>query len=399
MTGREKTGPALDSPSVLVARDLSPADTLNLDTGNLKALVLREGSPNGHTAILAQLLGIPAVIGAGEALDAAEEGMTCLVDGASGTVILEPDEAALGEFRSKYSAGEAEQAALARYRDIPAVTPRGRRIRVYCNIGSPEEAQAALACGCEGIGLFRTEFLYLRGGSYPSEEAQCEAYRSVLEAMGDKPVIVRTCDIGSDKTAPYLQLPEEENPALGIRGIRLCLRRRDMFLCQLRALLRASVYGRLSVMFPMVSSLSELLEARALWREAEKQLEQEGVPFRSRVPLGVMIETPAAALMADTLAEEADFFSIGTNDLTQYTLAADRQSGDAADIFDPSHPAVKKLIAMTCAAAKSRGKLAGICGNSAGDASLLEFYEEAGVGELSVSPGRCLSLKRDICEL
>ncbi|MBO4547897.1 MAG: phosphoenolpyruvate--protein phosphotransferase, partial [Abditibacteriota bacterium] len=223
--------------------------------------------------------------------------------------------------------------------------------------------------------------------------------RSVLAAMGGKPVIVRTCDIGSDKTAPYMHLPKEENPALGVRGIRLCLRRRDMFLCQLRALLRASVSGRLSVMFPMVSSPDEFAEARALWREAEKQLEREGVPFDSRVPLGVMIETPAAALMAETLAEECGFFSIGTNDLTQYTLAADRQSGDAAELFDPSHPAVKKLIAMTCAAANSRGIPAGICGNSAGDASLLAFYEEAGVAELSVSPGRCLSLKRDICEL
>ncbi|MBP5274392.1 MAG: phosphoenolpyruvate--protein phosphotransferase [Abditibacteriota bacterium] len=388
-----------DAPIILAASDLTPADTVGLDAGSIAGVLLAGGSANGHTAILAQLMGIPAVIGLGNSLGPGLDGLSCAVDGKTGAVTLEPDSAFEASFRAEMKMAGLRKDALKQFASRPAETSRGQRIKVMCNIGSAADAEAAAGSGCDGIGLFRTEFLYLDPEGLPGEEKQFEAYKKTLQLMEGKEVIIRTCDIGSDKKADHLQLPAEENPALGLRGIRLSLAREEMFLTQLRALLRASVYGRLSVMFPMITSLDEFKRAKALWKTAMDRLSRENVPFDAGVPLGAMIETPAAAIISGELAGEADFFSIGTNDLTQYTLAADRQSPDVAALFDPGHPAVKKLIEMTARAAAERGIPVGICGNSAADPELLEFYINAGIGELSVSPGRALSLKRDICSL
>lgn len=387
-----------DEPVILAAKDLSPGETVRLDKSMLRGIVLFAGSANGHTAILARTLGIPAIIRAEESAFADCDGAVAVIDGKSGRILLDPDPETLRNAARALEEQEKAKKELEAYRTRETVTKGGRKIKLYCSVGSPDEVEAVLENGGEGIGLFRSEFLYLKSRDYPTEDEQAEAYGKALAGMGGREVIIRTCDIGSDKWVDYFELPKEENPALGFRAIRICLARPAFFKTQLRALLRASVKGRLSVMFPMISSLWEWREARALAEEAKAELRIEGIPFDEAVRFGVTVETPAAVLISAELAKEAQFFSIGTNDLTQYTLGCDR-NGDLKRHFDPHHPAVLELIRMTAESAGKAGIDVGVCGELGADETLTDFFLGAGITELSVSPKKVLALRKRICEM
>jgi phosphotransferase system enzyme I (PtsI) len=381
--------------SVIIADELAPSDTAQFPPG-IAAMVTARGSKTSHAAIMARTLGIPAVLGLGESLERIEEGSTLIVDGESGDITLSPDE----ETRQR------AQGAIKRQQEIrtqarkrthqDAVTTDGQRIQVFANIGSPADVDAALQNGAEGIGLFRTEFLYLENDHWPTEAEQVRAYRQVLEAFGEKPVIIRTLDIGGDKALPYAKMPQEENPFLGQRAIRFCLANPDIFKTQLRALLRAGLYGNLWIMFPMVGNLSELREAKALLEECREELASEGIRTAASVKVGIMVEVPAAAVHADILAREVDFMSIGTNDLTQYTLAADRDNERVSPLYDAAHPAVLRLIRHTCDAAHHAGILVGICGELAGDTTMTATLVGLGLEELSMSAGAIPEVKESV---
>lgn len=347
---------------------------------------------------MARTLEIPAVVGLGNITTSVKNGDTVIVDGIEGVAIINPDEATINEYKARLEKFKAEQEELKKLIDVKTTTKSGRRIEVCGNIGKPEDIDQVLANGGDGVGLFRTEFLYMDRDEAPTEDEQFEAYKYVLEKADGKQVVIRTLDIGGDKTLPYLPLPEEMNPFLGYRAIRLCLDRKDIFRVQIRALLRASVYGNLAVMFPMISGLEEFQQAKAFVEECKAELKAEGIAYSDSIQWGIMVEIPAAAVYADELAKHVDFFSIGTNDLIQYTLAADRMSEKVSYLYNPMHPAVLRLIKMTIDGAHKHGKWVGMCGEMAGDERAIPTLVEYGLDEFSMSATSILTAKKIIME-
>ena len=398
LMGREEAGWAGDEPVVLAADDLVPSETARLDRQRVLAFVTAQGTGSSHTAIFARTMGIPAVVGLGDALLPDYDGREVYVDGAAGEVYIDPDPETKAQLISRREALLRLRQHAEQYRGMPATTPEGKRIQLCANIGSPKDLEAVEQGDGDGIGLFRSEFLYLGRDDYPSEEDQYRAYRQVVQAMAGRMVVVRTLDIGADKQASYFALPQEENPAMGMRAIRICLTRPQVFRTQLRALYRASVHGNLAIMFPMITSLEEVRQVKEICRQVRQELQEAGVPFRAETPLGIMIETPAAALISDRLAPEVDFFRIGTNDLTMYTLAVDRQNGSIGAFCNPHHEAVLRLIRYTAEQAHQAGIWVGICGELAADPSLTQTFVEMGIDELSMSPGKILETKARILD-
>lgn len=384
---------------VLAADDLAAEEVMHLDTKKILGVVLSAGSASSHTAIIIRNLGIPAVFGVGESITGGLEGQMTAVDGGSGEVILNPDTATLAEMQEKQGRFQQGREELDRVRGQESVTLDGQKVRICANAGHLSLLSGVLSNDAEGIGLFRSEFIYLESDDYPTEEEQFSIYKNVLEAMPDKRVIIRTLDIGADKKADYFELEPEENPALGMRAIRICLTRPELFKTQLRALCRASVYGKLSVMFPMIISVEEVRKAKAMLREVREELLSKGIPVADAIETGIMIETPAAALISGELAREVDFFSIGTNDLTQYTLAIDRRQTNLDAFFDAHHPAVLRLIEMTVRNAHEAGIWVGICGELGADLSLTETFLRMGVDELSVAAASVLPLRAKVRSL
>lgn len=394
MSGTGKKNVMPQSPAVICADDLAPSETVLFDKDKVLAFVTSKGSENSHTAILARNMNIPAVIGAGkEFLEKTKDGDTVAVDGYTGEIFVNPDKATLDVIYSKQKADTEKKELLKALKGKDNVTLDGKRINIFANIGSVEHVGTALFNDAGGIGLFRSEFLYLESTDYPDEEYQFSVYRRVLECMGGKKVIIRTLDIGADKRADYFGLDEEENPALGLRAIRLCLERPEVFRVQLRALFRASVYGNLGIMFPMIANVWELEKVLELCCEIKKELKTEKKEYNEKTEIGIMIETPASALISDKLAEMVDFFSIGTNDLTQYTLAIDRQNPSLGKFCDTHHEAVLNLIKYTAENAHKAGIWVGICGELAADTSLTKEFLRMGIDELSVSPSYILKLR------
>ncbi len=398
LTGVVQGGIDSPVPVILAADDLAPSETVQLDKSKILAFVTEGGSGSSHTAILARTMGIPAIIGVGDQLKPEYEGRECIVDGATGTVILDADEATKAVMMAKREEQLKRQKLLEQLKGQPNVTKDGQSIKVFCNIGNPEDVPVVLSNDGGGVGLFRSEFLYLNCSDYPSEDYQFEAYKKVLSDMAGKEVVIRTLDIGADKQIDYFQMPKEENPALGNRALRICLNRPEIFKTQLRALYRASAFGKLGIMFPMVTSVWEVKEAKKMCEQVKKELTSEGKPFADDVQIGIMIETPAAAVMSDRLAKLVDFFSCGTNDLTQYTLACDRQNNDLGRFFNPHHPAVLRLLKMVCDNAHKNGVWVGICGELGADLELTETFLAIGIDELSVSPRSVLPLRQKIRE-
>jgi phosphotransferase system enzyme I (PtsI) len=382
---------------ILCAQDLTPSDTMKLDKDRILAFVTAQGSLTSHVAILAKGRRIPAVVGIGEEfLKDLKDGEPIIVDGFTGTVYINPDSATRLAMLRKQAESKDESERLQSLKDKESITLDGTKVEICANIGSAQEAADALECGADGIGLFRSEFLYLSGKDLPSEEEQFKSYRKVLELMGDKRVVIRTLDIGADKQLDSLQLAHEENPALGLRAIRLCLTQPSLFKTQLRALYRASVYGNLGILFPMITCTSEVTQIQSICEEVRSELEKEGIPYNEMTELGIMIETPAAALISDRLAPLVDFFSIGTNDLTQYTLALDRQNASLEPFCDTHHEAVMRLIKTAVENARANRIPVAICGELASDPSLTETFLRMGVHELSVSPASVLPLRAAI---
>lgn len=385
-----------DVPVILAADDLAPSETLQLDKSKILGFITQGGSGNSHTAILARTMGIPAICGLGDALKQELNGRTAYIDGETGQAAIEPDDITLTSFQSKLEQQQEMKRLMETMKGQEDVTLDGREMMVYCNIGSPEDVAAVLSNDGQGIGLFRSEFLYLASSDYPTEEDQFQAYKEVAAAMGGKRVVIRTLDIGADKQVGYFNLQKEENPALGVRAIRICLNRPEVFRTQLRALYRASAYGRIAIMFPMITSVWEVRECKRACQKVMAELDKEGIPYRQDTEIGIMIETPASVFVAEELAKEVDFFSVGTNDLTQYTLACDRQANDLGKFFDPHHPAVLRALKMAADAAHKAGIWIGICGELGADLSLLETFLAIGIDELSVSPSSVLPLRAQI---
>ena len=385
-------------PSVIVADDLSPSETVQMDKEKILAFVTVHGSTNSHTAILARMMNIPALIGVPMKPDELKNGMTAVVDGFSGQVIFEPDETVKAETKKRIEEEAEKQKLLQELKGKENVTLDGRRIHIYANIGSVGDMGYVLENDAGGIGLFRSEFLYLGRNDFPTEEEQFQAYRQAAQMMAGKKVIIRTLDIGADKQVDYFQLGREDNPAMGYRAIRICLKQPEIFKVQLRALLRAAVYGNLSIMYPMITSTEEVKRIYEIVAEVEEELKAQGVQYR--IPeQGIMIETPAAVMISDRLAELVDFFSIGTNDLTQYTLAIDRQNERLDDFYNPHHEAILRMIQMVVENAHKCGKWAGICGELGADPTLTEQFVRMGVDELSVAPSMILKLRKIVREM
>ncbi len=397
LTDKKPKDLSVNEPVIIAADDLTPSETVQLDKNMILGFILSGGNSNSHTAILARTLGIPAIINTVGELKPEYENRTVIMDGSVGYIVIDPDSATTEYMDKKRREERAVRDMLNRLKGKDDVTLDGKHIRVYANITHPEDTDAVIANDARGIGLFRSEFLYLSSNDFPNEETQFDAYKSVVEKMAGAPVIIRTMDIGADKQIGYFNLAKEENPALGMRALRICLTRTDIFKTQLRALYRASAYGKLAIMLPMVSSLWEILEVKRLCAVVKKELKHERIAFDSKLELGVMIETPAAVMLADEFAKEVDFFSIGTNDLTQYTTAIDRQGAPGLERFyDAHHPAVMKMIEMTVNAAHKSGIWAGICGEIAADATLTEKLLRMGVDELSVSPSYVLPIRNAV---
>ncbi len=400
LNGGEGSSTLSGEKVIICADDLAPSETVTLNKDSVLAFVTAHGSTNSHTAILARSMNIPAIIGAGEEfLSVIKDGDTAVADGSAGIFIIDPDEETLTRYRRKQQEDAEKKALLQKLRGKENVTLDGRHINIYANIGSVDNIGAVLLNDAGGIGLFRSEFLYLERNSFPTEEEQFKAYKRVLESMAGKKVIIRTLDIGADKQADYFHLEKEDNPAMGLRAIRLCLTRREIFVTQLRALYRASVYGKLGIMFPMITSTDEVEEILSLCRQVRDELTAESVEYSTEVELGIMIETPAAALISDRLAPMVDFFSVGTNDLTQYTLACDRQNPQLERFCDPHHEAVLRLIELSAENAHRHGKWIGICGELAADTTLTEAFLRMGIDELSVSPPFVLKVRDKVRNL
>ena len=396
LTGEGESGIVSDVPCIVAADDLAPSETVQLDKSLILGFIISAGSANSHTAILARTMGIPAIISAGDALQPEMEGKYAIIDGQTGEAVIEPDDAERERLLKKQAKEKALKELLDQLKGKPNVTKDGRNVMVYCNIGSPADIDAVLQNDGGGIGLFRSEFLYLQGSDYPTEDEQFKAYKTVAERMGGRRVIIRTLDIGADKQADYFHLDKEENPAMGLRAIRICLTRPEVFRTQLRALYRASAYGKIAIMFPMITSVWEVQEIKRICRNIRAELAEEGVPMADKVELGIMIETPAAVMMSAELAREVDFFSVGTNDLTQYTLAVDRQGVGLDRFFDAHHPAVLRMLRMAAENAHKAGIWIGICGELGADAELIETFLSMGIDELSVSPSAVLPLRSSI---
>lgn len=393
-------GPGIDFSNydhvIIAADDLAPSETLQLDTDKILGFVTSAGSTNSHTAILARTLGIAAVVSTGTQLHNDVDNMTAIIDGTTGTVYINPDEETMAAMKQKQKEEELRVAALEQVRGVPTGTKDGKKINLYANIGNPGNLPQVLANDAEGIGLFRSEFLYLESSDYPTEDQQFEAYKQAAEALQGKTVVIRTLDIGADKKVDYFQLDPEENPAMGMRAIRICLTRVDLFKTQLRALLRTSAYGKIAIMFPMIISVWEVQRCKEILNEVRQELDEKGIAYDKDMEIGIMVETPAAAVMSEELAKEVDFFSIGSNDLTQYTLAIDRQQTQLDAFFDPHHPAVLKLIQMTIENGHKAGIWVGICGELGADLTLTETFLRMGVDELSVSPPSVLPLREKV---
>lgn len=397
LNGSQVSPEAMPEPVIILAEDLAPSETVQFEKDKLLALVTQKGSANSHTAILARTMNIPSLVSTDVEVDPDYDGKMAVVDGFAGLLYIDPDEETLTKMYEKKGRADQQRALLQEMKGKETVTKSGKHIHLYSNIGGIQDVDAVLENDAEGIGLFRSEFLYLECDDYPSEEVQFEAYKTVLSRMGGKKVIIRTLDIGADKQIGYFDLPKEENPALGYRAIRICLTREEVFRTQLRALYRASAYGTLSIMFPMIISVKEILRIKEIVEEVKLELAREDKPV-GNVELGIMIETPAAAVISDLLAPHVDFFSIGTNDLSQYTLAIDRQNQSLDNFFDPHHEAILRLIQMTIENAHKYGAWCGICGELGADMELTQRFIQMGIDELSVSPGYTLALRKRIRE-
>ncbi len=398
LTGVVQGGIDSPVPVILAADDLAPSETVQLDKSKILGFVTEGGSGSSHTAILARTMGIPAIIGVGNQLKPEYEGREVIIDGGTGGVVVDADADTKARLVKKMEELKKQRELLEQLKGQPNVTKDGQSIKVYCNIGSPDDVHAVLSNDAGGVGLFRSEFLYLNCDDYPTEDYQFEAYKKALSDMGGREVVIRTLDIGADKQIAYFDMPKEENPALGNRALRICLNRPEIFHTQLRALYRASAFGKLGIMFPMVTSVWEVKEAKKMCERVKAELTQEGIPFSEDVEIGIMIETPAAVLMSDRLAKEVDFFSCGTNDLTQYTLACDRQNADLGRFYNPHHPAVLRALKMVCDNAHKNGVWVGICGELGADLELTETFLSIGIDELSVSPRSVLPLRQKIRE-
>ena len=390
----------MNEPCIIAADDLAPSETVQLDKSKVLGFATMYGSSNSHTAILARTMNIPAVIGLGEDLKAEYNGKDAIIDGFTGTLYIEPDEETMKAMQEKRAKDLEQRALLEQLKGKENVTKSGQKINVYANIGNVSDLGAVLKNDAGGIGLFRSEFLYLENSDFPTEEQQFAVYKKVAESMAGKKVIIRTLDIGADKQVDYFGLDKEENPALGYRAIRICLTRPEIFNTQLRALYRAAVFGNISIMFPMIISVKEVQKIKEIIAEVKEELKSEGIPYKEDVELGIMIETPASVMVSRELAKEVDFFSVGTNDLTQYTLAIDRQNSKLDEFYDPHHPAVLRMIRMAAESAHAEGAWIGICGELGADLELTEEFLKMGLDELSVSPSMVLPLRNRIrqCE-
>ncbi|MCI5935461.1 MAG: phosphoenolpyruvate--protein phosphotransferase [Lachnospiraceae bacterium] len=385
-------------PSIIVADDLTPSETVQMDKSKILAFVTVHGSTNSHTAILARMMNIPALVSVPLDLERMQNGTQVLVDGKEACFYVNPDDSMINLAREKQKQEAEQRQLLANYKGKASITKSGRKIHVYANIGNVSDVAYVMENDAEGIGLFRSEFLYLGRTSLPDETEQFHAYRQVLQMMAGKKVIIRTLDIGADKNVDYLGFDHEDNPAMGYRAIRICLEQKDVFKTQLRALLRAAKYGNLSIMYPMITSVDEVLRIYEIVDEVKQELEQENIPYEMPEQ-GIMIETPAAVMISEELAEHVDFFSIGTNDLTQYTLAIDRQNSRLDRFYNPHHEAILRMIQMTIDGAHKHGKWVGICGELGADLSFTERFVQMGIDELSVAPSMVLGIRSKICEM
>lgn len=398
LSGASKSGVDTDVPVIVAADDLVPSETVQLDKDLVLGFATMYGSSNSHTAILARTMNIPAIIGLGESLKPEYDGAFAIIDGFDGKIYVDPDEETLELMKKKQADDRAKKALLQELKGKENVTLSGQKINIYANIGNTSDVGLVLKNDAGGIGLFRSEFLYLENDTFPTEEQQFQVYKTVAENMAGKKVIIRTLDIGADKQVDYFNLPHEENPALGYRAIRICLTQTDIFKTQLRALLRASAYGQIAIMFPMIISVGEVKRIKAILEEVKAELAKSGIPYNDSLEIGIMIETPAAVMMSAELAKEVDFFSVGTNDLTQYTLAIDRQNPKLDEFYDPHHPAVLAMIKMAADNAHAEGKWIGICGELGADLELTETFLEMGIDELSVSPSMILPVRKKVRE-
>lgn len=388
----------MTEPCIIAADDLAPSETVQLDKSKVLGFATQYGSSNSHTAILARTMNIPAIIGMGEDLLKEYSGRDAIIDGFTGTLYIDPDEETMKAMQEKREKDLEQKALLEQLKGKENITKSGQKINVYANIGNVSDLGAVLKNDAGGIGLFRSEFLYLENTDFPTEEQQFSVYKQVAESMAGKKVIIRTLDIGADKQVDYFGLDKEENPALGYRAIRICLTRPEIFKTQLRALYRAAMFGNISIMFPMIISVGEVLKIKEIIAEVKEELKNEGIPYKEDVELGIMIETPASVMVSRELAKEVDFFSVGTNDLTQYTLAIDRQNSKLDEFYDPHHPAVLAMIKMAAENAHAEGAWIGICGELGADLELTEEFLKMGLDELSVSPSMVLPLRKRIRE-